>query len=105
MAKFYGKIGYADTQDDGHGVWTERIIEKEHQGDIIEDTRRYQQTANVNDNLVLSNKISITAVPFAVTNSHLIRYVVIMGTRWKVTSLEVKYPRIILTLGGVYNGE
>lgn len=104
MAKFYGVIGYAETKDDGHGVWTEEIIEKEHYGDLLQDTRRYQQSGNVNDNIVISNRISIIADPFAMENSHLIRYVKFMGTKWKVSSIEVQYPRLILTLGDVYNG-
>ena len=104
MAKFYGVIGYAETKDDGHGVWTEEIIEKEHYGDLLQDTRRYQQSGNVNDNIVISNRISIIADPFAMENSHLIRYVKFMGTKWKVSSIEIQYPRLILTLGDVYNG-
>ena len=104
MAKFYGVIGYVDTKDDGHGVWEEETIEKEHYGDILQDTRRYQQSGNVHDNIVMANRISIIATPFAMENSHLIRYVKFMGTKWKVSSIEVQYPRLILTLGDVYNG-
>lgn len=104
MAKFYGKIGYAETKDDGHGSWTEQIVEKEHYGDLLQDTRRYQQSGNLNDNLVVSNRISILADPFAMENSHLIRYVEFMGAKWKISSIEVQYPRLILTLGDVYNG-
>lgn len=104
MAKFYGKIGYAETIDDGHGVYTERIIEKEHYGDLLKDTRRYQQSGNLNDNIVISNRISILATPFAMENSHLIRYVEFMGTKWRISSIEVQYPRLILSLGDVYNG-
>ena len=104
MAKFYGKIGYAETTDDGHGVYAEQIIEKEHYGDPLQDTRRYQQSGNLNDNIVISNRISILATPFAMENSHLIRYVEFMGTKWKITSIDVQYPRLILTLGDVYNG-
>lgn len=104
MAKFYGKIGYAQTEDDGHGVWFEDIIEKEHCGDVISDTKKYQQSDNLNDNIVIANRISIVANAFAMENSHLIRYVKFMGTKWKITSIEVKYPRLILSLGDVYNG-
>ena len=104
MAKFYGVIGYAETKDDGHGVWEEQIIEKEHYGDVIQDTRRYQQSGTPNDNITVANRISLVATPFAMENSHLMRYVEFMGTKWKISSIEVQYPRLILTLGDVYNG-
>lgn len=104
MAKYYGKIGYAETKEITPGVWNEQIIEKEHYGNLLQDTIRYQQSGNLNDNIVISNRISILADPFAVENSHLIRYVEFMGTKWRVSSIEVQYPRLILTLGDVYNG-
>lgn len=104
MAKFCGIIGYAETKDDGYGVWKEQIVEKKHYGDILQNTIRYQQSGNLNDNIVITNRISIIADKFAMENSHLIRYVEFMGTKWKVSSIEVQYPRLILTLGDVYNG-
>lgn len=104
MAKFYGKIGYAEAKEITPGNWEEEIIEKEHYGNILQDTRKYQQSGNVNDNIVISNRISILADPFAMENSHLIRYVEFMGTKWRISSIEVQYPRLILSLGDVYNG-
>lgn len=104
MAKFYGVIGYSETKDDGHGVWEEQIIEKEHYGDVIQDTRRHQQSGTLNDNITVTNRISLVATPFAMENSHLMRYVEFMGTKWKISSIEIQYPRLILTLGDVYNG-
>ena len=104
MAKFCGIIGYAETKDDGHGVWKEQIVEKKHYGDVLQNTIRYQQSGNLNDNIVITNRISIIADKFAMENSHLIRYVEFMGTKWKISNIEVQYPRLILTLGDVYNG-
>jgi hypothetical protein len=34
----------------------------------------------------------------------MMRYVEWMNARWKITSIDVKRPRVILTIGGVYNG-
>jgi len=28
-----------------------------------------------------------------------------MDSLWKVTAVDVQYPRLILSIGGVYNGE
>ena len=104
MAKFYGVIGYAVTEETEPGIYEERIIEKEHFGDVVRNTRRLSNAAKVNDDIAISNQISIVADPFANNNFHSMRYVSFMGSKWKVTEVEVQYPRLILTLGGVYNG-
>ena len=104
MAKVYGVIGYAVTEETEPGIYEERIMEKEHFGDVVRNTRRLSNAAKVNDDITISNQISIVADPFANNNFHSMRYVSFMGSKWKVTEVEVQYPRLILTLGGVYNG-
>jgi hypothetical protein len=105
MAKFYGKIGYAETVETNPGVWQEQITERSYFGDLGRNTRMLQSSSQLNDNINISNEISIVADPFANQNFHLMRYVEFMGAKWKITNVEVKYPRLILTVGGVYNGE
>lgn len=105
MAKFYGVIGYAKTVNPKPGVHKEEITEKMYQGDLIRNTRRLQSTDQLNDNINVANEISIIADPFANENFHSMRYVEFMGAKWKITNVEVQYPRLILSIGGVYNGK
>lgn len=105
MAKFYGAIGYAETVETTPGVWKEQITERKYYGDLIRNTRRLETADQLNDNINVSNEISIVADPFAISNFHSMRYVELMGAKWKVSSVEVRYPRLILTVGGLYNGE
>lgn len=104
MAKFYGKIGYASTVETKPGVYEEQIVERSYYGDLIRNTRRLQSSDKVNDDINISNEISIVADPYATNNFHTMRYAIFMGTKWKISNVEVSYPRLILTLGGVYNG-
>lgn len=104
MAKYYGKIGYEVTKETTTGIYEEVIIEYEYVGDVIRNTRRLSNVAKVNDDVTISNQISIIADPFATNNFHTMRYVTYLGTKWKVVEVEVQYPRLVLTLGGVYNG-
>lgn len=104
MAKFFGKIGYIDTVESQPGCWEETAIEREYYGDITRNTSRYRNENQVNDNVVINNILSIVADPYANKNFQHMRYVTWMGTKWGITNVEVQYPRIILTLGGVYNG-
>ena len=105
MAKFHGKLGYGITGETKPGVWVDQIIEKDIVGDFIKNTRQLENSGGVNDNININNSISIVADPYVTENFHLIKYVKFMGTTWKVKTAEVQYPRIILTLGGEYNGE
>ena len=105
MAKFYGKIGYANTVETKPGVYEDQIVERSYYGDLIRNTRRLQSADQVNDDINISNEISIVADPYATNNFHTMRYAIFMGTKWKISNVEVSYPRLILTLGGVYNGQ
>lgn len=103
MAKFCGMIGYTETAETSPDVWEERLTERFYYGDLLRNARRFQSTEHLNDDLTIANEISIVADPFANQNFHRMRYVVYMGTKWKITNVEVQYPRLILTIGGVYN--
>ena len=105
MAKFYGCIGFAVTEETRPGVWEEEIKEKKYFGDITRNTKRYQTGEGLNDDVNITNEISIVADPFANENFQAMRYVEFMGTKWKINSVEIQYPRLILSIGGVYNGE
>lgn len=104
MAKFCGKIGYAITAETVPGVWTETIVEKTYFGDIFKDTRRNQNSGNVNDNINITTRISIIADPYAFENLQHIVYASYLGVLWKVSTIDVEPPRLILNLGDVYNG-
>lgn len=103
MAKFSGKIGFADTIEVAPGVWQEQITERKYVGDITRSMRKLENGDNVNDNIRISNTISIVADPFANANIFAMRYVVWQGAKWKVTDVDVQRPRLTLTIGGLYN--
>ena len=103
MAKFCGVIGYAVTKETEPGIWEEQIVEVEYFGEVIRNTRRINAPGKVNDDISISNQISIIADPFANNNFHAMKYVVFMGAKWKVSEVTVEYPRLILSIGGLYN--
>ena len=105
MGKWFGKIGYAVTAETEPGIWEEQIVERDYYGDMTSDRRKRQNSQGVNDNLSLSNVISIIADPFAYENCSHMAYAEIMGAKWKISDIEVQCPRLILTIGGVYNGD
>jgi hypothetical protein len=104
MAKWYGKIGFCNTEEPEPGIWENKITERNYYGDLLSNYRKFQNSGGVNDNINIANKISIISDLFADQNFHKIAYAEFMGNKWKVTDIEVLYPRLILTLGGVYNG-
>jgi hypothetical protein len=104
MARFYGRIGYGETEESSPGVWVDTIVEHLYFGDVIRNTRRLSEGENLNKNLSVVNSISIVADAYANDHFFAIRYVEWAGTLWTVSDVEVQSPRLILRLGEVYNG-
>lgn len=104
MAKYYGKIGFAESVESAPGVHVEKIVERNYYCELVRNSRRLQSANQLNDNINISNEISIVADPYADKNFHMMRYIEFMGTKWKISNVEVQPPRLILTAGGVWNG-
>jgi hypothetical protein len=104
MAKFYGEIGFAETIEIRPGVWKPSTTERMYSGDIIKNVRRWQVNEGLNDDISISNEVSILADPFVYSNLHNMRYVKWLGSSWKITKIDIKRPRVLITIGGVYNG-
>lgn len=104
MAKFYGKVGYGISKETAPGVWVDEIVERPYYGELVRNTRKMQMSDKVIDDINIANEISILADPFARDNFQYMRYVEFMGVKWKVTTIEVQFPRLILSIGGLYNG-
>lgn len=106
--KFYGNIGFANTQVekmvDGHhtGIWNPQITVRKYYGELTNPVNRWSTGSDVNDDSSFNAKLSIVSDPFAIDNFHSIKYAEYMGIKWKVTSVEIIRPRLLLTLGGEY---
>lgn len=106
MAKWFGTVGYVETAETSPGVWTENITEREYYGDVISNNTRWSANSNsTNDDLNINHRISILADPFAYEKFHALKYVEFMDAKWEITNIEVQRPRLVLSIGGVYNGE
>lgn len=106
MAKYSGYIGFIEHVKTAPGVYSEeKIVKRKYHGDLLRNTRRYKSGEYLNDNLTISNEISIVADPYAAQNFHAMRFIEFMGTYWKIENVQVDRPRLILELGEVYHGE
>lgn len=104
MAKFYGAVGYVENVETKPGVFRPKVTEHMYTGDMPRNTGMVQETEQVADDIKIANEIHIVADAYANDHFYAIRYAKIRGIRWKVTKVEVRHPRLILTLGGLYNG-
>lgn len=108
MTKFYGVLGYGETKEVDPGIWEDVIVERQYSGDLVKNYRRQENSGSVNDNINLSNEVSVVVDAYAMENYFNLRYLKFMmpniGGYWKVSSADVEYPRMRLTVGGVYNG-
>lgn len=104
MARWYGKIGYnTGTVETEPGIWEEQIKEREYYGDFYRNTRLLQNSGEINNNINIANQISFVSDPYANQNIYQMQYVEFQGSKWIISNIEVQYPRLILTLGGLYN--
>ena len=104
MAKWFGKIGYSTTEEVEPGIYDSIIKELPYRGDIMSSRWKRQNSGEINDDINISNSISIIADPFANQNLGSMAYVECMGAKWKISDVEIQFPRLILTVGGLYNG-
>lgn len=105
MAKFFGYVGYSNgSVETKPGVYVEDIHERRYYGDVMDNTYMVREGERVNDDISLSQSISIVCDGYANEHIFAIRYVELAGTFWDVTSVKPEGPRLILRLGGVYNG-
>lgn len=103
MTKFSGTIGFATQEETSPGVWKNTFVEKEFRGEILQNQNRWQPTENVNEDFVLDNKFSLILNAYLSENLGKITYLKWMGTKWRVSKIEIKHPRIIITTGSIYN--
>lgn len=104
MGKFYGVVGYAVTEETSPGVWTKQVYERSYYGDVRKVARRLMEDDKINDDVKVNNEVSIVADPFAMGHFFDILYIEWGDLNWKVSSVTVEYPRLVLTLGGLWNG-
>ena len=105
MSKFYGTVGFVKTVETKPGIWEEQVEEKGYYGDLIRNIGRYNGSNKVNADFTLNNQISIVTDPYALENLQFIKFVRFLGTAWVVSSIDVEYPRLVLSLGDIYNEE
>jgi hypothetical protein len=104
MAKFVGSIGFAVSNETEPGVWVDSITEVKYVGDVTRTTQRWNSAEKVNADLTISDTISIVADGFTLSNVHSMKYVRWRGSTWKINTIQVNRPRLILEIGGLYSG-
>lgn len=105
MAKFSGPVGFVgQAVETEPGVYEETVIEKTYFGDVIRNTLQVRDGEKVNRDISVNNSISILADAYASNHFFAIRYVKWQGVLWSVNSVDVQSPRLLLSLGEVYNG-
>jgi hypothetical protein len=105
MAKWFGKIGYITQVQTKPGVWKPVETVYEYFGDV---ERKYSgwriNSESTNDDLTMDVQVSIVADQYAYQHFSRMKWIELYDAKWKITKIEPKHPRLILSVGGVYNG-
>lgn len=107
MAKWSGRIGFVTTEEnpEGSGIWTDVVVVKRFTGDVVRVTRRYEPGDKINDDITISNSISVVATPYLMNNFYNARFISFMNSWWSINTVTMDYPRLTLEIGGKYNGD
>jgi len=104
MARFYGKVGFVfGSIETRPGVWVESKSERNYYGDVMKRRISWEKGDSINDNIKIGNQFSILADEYAETHMYAMKWIEWKGVKWKITSVEIERPRMILTIGDVYN--
>jgi hypothetical protein len=104
MAKFFGVIGFEETQETRPGVFEPAITERHYSGDVLRSSKRNESGEKINDDITISNQFSIVADKYAYNHIYGMKYLKYMGATWKISDVEIQHPRLIINVGGIYNG-
>lgn len=103
--KYAGKIGFVKNVDKGNGIWESEITEKTYIGDVVRNTANWKANeGSINDDIAINNQLSILVDPYAFENFQYMKYIEWMGSLWNIGSIEINYPRVLISIGGIYNG-
>ena len=102
--KYHGQIGFSVSVETTPGVWEDTIIERPYYGDVLKNYTKPDGNEIIDD-IEISNQISIVADPYAYENFQHMKYIRYMSAEWIIKLVDVQYPRLILSIGGIYNGE
>lgn len=102
--RFYGVVGFGQSTEVKMGAFEDVITEHKYYGNVVRTSRRLVSNAELNDDISVDVSISILADPYALENFFAMRFVEWEGALWKVINVTPERPRLILRLGGVYNG-
>lgn len=101
--KFSGMIGFIKTGETSPDVYTPTYTERHYMGDVLKNSVKWSNKNEVNDDILIQNRISILADRYMAENIGYMRYVVWNKVKWKITDIDITYPRMTLTLGGLWN--
>lgn len=106
MSRFFGPVGFVFSKEinEGSGIWELVPNEVNYRGEVTKNVKRWEKGDGLNSDINVSNTISIVADPYAFDNLFAVRYVKWLGHYWEITNAEVQDRRIVLGIGGVYNG-
>lgn len=104
MAKYAGKVGFATQTETSPGVWEDVTVERLMKGDVIRANTTISMDGKVNGDVTFNHRVSLVGASLPLMEYYNIKYITLDGYKWEVKSIEIQRPRIIVTLGGMWNG-
>lgn len=104
MTRYSGLVGYGQQVEVEPGVWDTEDKEVMMKGDLLRQNANIQDSG-INDKVSLNHRVSLIGDAYAFDNYYNMKWVTVNGFKWAVSAIELQRPRLIVTLGGIWNGE
>lgn len=104
MARFIGNVGFGHSVEKAKGVHEDVITTRVYKGEVVRNNRAFNANQEIEGEITTSHSINIVADSYALANHQAIRFVEWGGGFWYVTTVQTNRPRLLLGLGGPYNG-
>lgn len=105
MARYSGLVGYVTQEETVPGVWSPVENPRTMKGEIIRQSSTNPDHGKINSDISLNHRVSLWGDAYAFDSYYAIKWIQIDGRKWEVTSVEIKRPRIIVTVGGLWNAQ
>lgn len=104
MARFAGLVGYVTQEETSPGIWSSVEKSVMMKGELIRQSSNNRDAGKVNSDITLNHRVSLMGDSYSFDNYYNIKWVMVDKVKWEVSSIEIQRPRLILAIGGLWNG-
>lgn len=107
--RFAGLVGYIETEETSPGIHLPVETTRKMRGDVLSAKTQNSQDGRTTEtslykDIRLSHRFSLVGDAYSFKNYMYLKWIIVEGHKWEVSSVEIQSPRLLISIGGLYNG-